>query len=196
MIGRKQLAYYGMAAFVAASVTGLAVLAVPGGPAQIGKAGTDFLSLMRARSPGDRAEGAQTTKRPVQLAALARPVSKAAPAAAISPPPVAAPPVAMAAPAAVAPVAPAVAGAPVVSAVPVAAGGFPAAAGLAILPLIPFIDGGDDDGVSPSVPQPPTPAIPEPATWMMMILGFGILGSVMRRRRKLARGEPGHAAIS
>jgi hypothetical protein len=196
MNGRKQLAYYGMAAFVAASVTGLAVLAVPGGPAQIGKAGTDILSMMRARSPGDRAEGAQTTKRPVQMAALSRPASKAAPMAAVRPPPVAAPPVAMAAPAAVAPIAPAVAGAPVVAAAPIASGGFPAAAGLAILPLIPLIGGDGDDGVSPGITQPPTPAIPEPATWMMMILGFGILGSVMRRRRKLAQGDPGHAAIS
>ena len=29
-------------------------------------------------------------------------------------------------------------------------------------------------------------AVPEPATWAMMILGFGALGSVARRRRRLA----------
>jgi PEP-CTERM motif len=31
-----------------------------------------------------------------------------------------------------------------------------------------------------------TPAIPEPATWGMMLLGFGIVGSAVRRRRTLA----------
>eukprot|EP01041_Mallomonas_annulata_P030223 gene30223-52331_t len=31
-------------------------------------------------------------------------------------------------------------------------------------------------------------AVPEPATWAMMILGFGLVGSQVRRRRlKLAR---------
>jgi hypothetical protein len=29
-------------------------------------------------------------------------------------------------------------------------------------------------------------AIPEPATWMMMIIGVGMVGGVMRRRRKMA----------
>lgn len=29
-----------------------------------------------------------------------------------------------------------------------------------------------------------TPAVPEPATWAMMIAGFGILGGTMRRRRR------------
>ncbi|WP_293677186.1 PEPxxWA-CTERM sorting domain-containing protein [uncultured Phenylobacterium sp.] len=29
-------------------------------------------------------------------------------------------------------------------------------------------------------------AIPEPATWAMMILGFSAMGAVLRRRRSLA----------
>ncbi|WP_439547101.1 PEPxxWA-CTERM sorting domain-containing protein [Sandarakinorhabdus sp.] len=34
-----------------------------------------------------------------------------------------------------------------------------------------------------------TPAIPEPASWMMLITGFGLTGAAMRRRgRQLARG--------
>ncbi len=35
------------------------------------------------------------------------------------------------------------------------------------------------------VPQvtPHIPAVPEPATWAMMILGFGLIGSLLRRRR-------------
>jgi PEP-CTERM motif len=28
-----------------------------------------------------------------------------------------------------------------------------------------------------------TAAVPEPATWMMMILGFGFVGAAVRRRR-------------
>jgi hypothetical protein len=31
-------------------------------------------------------------------------------------------------------------------------------------------------------------AVPEPATWMMMVLGFGLLGAAKRRRRVTARG--------
>ena len=34
---------------------------------------------------------------------------------------------------------------------------------------------------------PATPAVPEPATWAMMILGFGVAGAVLRRRRAPAR---------
>jgi PEP-CTERM motif len=31
-------------------------------------------------------------------------------------------------------------------------------------------------------------AVPEPATWMMMILGFGLIGSAMRRRKAITSG--------
>jgi len=34
-----------------------------------------------------------------------------------------------------------------------------------------------------SAPTPPTTAVPEPATWAMMIGGFGLVGGAMRRRR-------------
>ncbi len=30
-----------------------------------------------------------------------------------------------------------------------------------------------------------TPAVPEPATWAMMLVGFGLVGSAMRRRQKV-----------
>ena len=33
---------------------------------------------------------------------------------------------------------------------------------------------------------PPPPAVPEPATWAMMILGFGMVGGFMRRRQRQA----------
>jgi hypothetical protein len=44
------------------------------------------------------------------------------------------------------------------------------------------IDGGLINVGSGPVVQPPTGAVPEPATWAMMILGFGLVGASMRRR--------------
>jgi PEP-CTERM putative exosortase interaction domain len=44
-------------------------------------------------------------------------------------------------------------------------------------------------GITNEELPPPTPAIPEPATWAMMIAGFGLVGSAMRRQRyKVAFG--------
>ncbi|MCG2841156.1 PEPxxWA-CTERM sorting domain-containing protein [Sandaracinobacter sp. RS1-74] len=37
--------------------------------------------------------------------------------------------------------------------------------------------------------NPPTPGIPEPATWAMLIAGFGLVGTAMRRRRTFAQIE-------
>lgn len=34
----------------------------------------------------------------------------------------------------------------------------------------------------------PPPSVPEPATWAMMIGGFGAIGASMRQRRRIARG--------
>lgn len=43
---------------------------------------------------------------------------------------------------------------------------------------------------TPTVPQTPvTPAVPEPATWAMMLLGFGMIGFTLRRARA-AEGSP------
>lgn len=36
---------------------------------------------------------------------------------------------------------------------------------------------------------PPVAPIPEPSIWAIMLLGFGACGSVLRRRRKIARSE-------
>ena len=38
-------------------------------------------------------------------------------------------------------------------------------------------------GVNPP-PPPPPPAVPEPGTWATMLLGFGLTGWAMRRRRR------------
>jgi hypothetical protein len=33
------------------------------------------------------------------------------------------------------------------------------------------------------------PAVPEPASWALMLLGFGAIGAAMRRRRGLALAQ-------
>lgn len=40
--------------------------------------------------------------------------------------------------------------------------------------------------VRPSLPPPP-PSVPEPASWAMMLAGFGAIGATMRRRRVAIR---------
>ena len=42
-------------------------------------------------------------------------------------------------------------------------------------------------------PPPPPPAVPEPATWAMMIFGFGMIGSFMRRQS--APKRPGAVSL-
>lgn len=39
----------------------------------------------------------------------------------------------------------------------------------------------------------PTPGVPEPTTWAMMILGFGVVGSKMRRRKSKTRMSVAYA---
>lgn len=183
-----------------------------------GATGTDLLALMKARSPGERMAGAETSKQaklapiaaalPASSPPVSRVLSSAAPAAAVIPAVVApAAPLAAASPAAVLPIAPIVA-APLVAA-PVAAAGIPAGVGaLGLLPLAAVGSGGSGGGLAVTPPgggaappptggtppptgggetPPPAPAVPEPATWLMMITGFGLLGTALRRRRKLAR---------
>jgi len=49
--------------------------------------------------------------------------------------------------------------------------------------LLPRGDGGDDRGPTDIGETRPTTPVPEPATWAMMILGFGAVGYAIRRRR-------------
>jgi len=44
--------------------------------------------------------------------------------------------------------------------------------------------GGTDNPEKPPE-NPPPPVVPEPATWATMLLGFGLTGWLMRRRRRL-----------
>lgn len=63
------------------------------------------------------------------------------------------------------------------------------------VPGIPGGGGGgtDPDPTTPTTPTdptnppvtPPTGAVPEPATWAMLVLGFFSVGSIMRRQRRL-----------
>ncbi|PZU50028.1 MAG: hypothetical protein DI568_05065 [Sphingomonas sp.] len=39
-----------------------------------------------------------------------------------------------------------------------------------------------DSITSPSTILPPSSAVPEPATWALMIVGFGLVGAASRRR--------------
>ena len=41
----------------------------------------------------------------------------------------------------------------------------------------------------PSPPPPPPPPVPEPGTWMMMTVGFGLVGTALRRRRRKDEGS-------
>jgi hypothetical protein len=43
---------------------------------------------------------------------------------------------------------------------------------------------GQPTPLTPSTPETPdTPAVPEPGTWMTMLLGFGLIGATLRRQR-------------
>jgi len=73
---------------------------------------------------------------------------------------------------------------------PIPVGGIFAPGGGGTLPGSPGAPGGP--GGPPQQPPPsgpPTqtpPAVPEPATWAMMILGFGLIGLTQRRQRRSA----------
>jgi uncharacterized membrane protein YgcG len=43
--------------------------------------------------------------------------------------------------------------------------------------------GGSSGGTENPPPPPPPPVVPEPASWLMMITGIGIVGAILRRRR-------------
>ena len=156
-------------------------------------------SMLNARSPGMRSAAAVSTKAPaVQKVAfsptLAPPSSdvmaERTPVVKIAS---AVPPVAILpaiAPAVLAPVpATALAAAfPAVAiATPAAIGGGSSLIGAAaVLPFIPAVIGGGGGGGGVEINL--APAVPEPATWLMMIAGFGVLGFALRRRRRQARG--------
>ncbi len=60
-----------------------------------------------------------------------------------------------------------------------------------IIPVVPVVPGNPTKPEDvPETFTPPPPAIPEPATWAMLLLGFGAVGSVLRRANgRLQRAE-------
>lgn len=154
------------------------------------KSPSDLMALLSGRSPGDRAAGASAnkTKRPLvqyKMAERDTPVTPS-PAMAVPPAALAVAPL-LAPPAAAAAVVPAAA-----AIVPAAAAG----SGFFLPPfLVPLGGGGGGltvtatppgGGGGENPPPPPGPAVPEPDTWLMLTIGFGALGGILRRRRKLS----------
>ena len=156
-----------------------------------GASAPDILSILHKRSPEERPSGALTNKKNAVSMKLPAAVPAKAPVA----PRMAAPAAAAVVPAVVPAVAPVVA-----APVPVAVAAAPAAVPVAIVPaaassfVIPpiIVPGGGGGGstivVTPpgggGTPPPPVAGVPEPQTWAMMIIGFGLLGAFLRRRRR------------
>lgn len=53
-------------------------------------------------------------------------------------------------------------------------------------------DGGDEGGLEGgTIPvSPPVAAVPEPGTWLLMIIAFGLCGHMLRRHRRSQLGQP------
>ena len=143
-------------------------------------AAKSFLSMMTGRSPGDRtaAELMKTKKKaPHQraLAKIAKPENPPAFEEAIAPPP--APMLAE-----LPPFAPVLAGlGPLLETPPPGGIGPP----ITTTGVPPGGGGGPPTETPPNPPEtPPPPVVPEPGTWATMLLGFGLIGFVMRRRRR------------
>jgi hypothetical protein len=163
----------------------------------------DVLSMLHKRSPEERPEGALVATKgrvsavlPAAVAPAAPKVATVAPAAAAKPVVVAqaVPPTSAVLPAAVIP---AVATAVPLAAVPAAAAG----RSFFIPPLvIPGGGGGGGITIQDNTPPAAVPGVPEPETWAMMIIGFGLLGGLLRRRRRTASetgaAHPDHAALA
>jgi hypothetical protein len=147
-----------------------------------------FLAMMTDRSPGERTK-AELTKTKSKKLAMAAPKMRALPK-------VAKPELPKEFVAAIAPPLPNIAEvpatAPLTSIGPLLiTPGIPGAGGGIIVPpqVPPPGGGGGPPGPPPETPPGPpppvdTPSVPEPGTWATMLLGFGITGWMMRRRRR------------
>jgi hypothetical protein len=178
--------------------------------ASLKAAGSTVAQILESRSPGERSAGALASLKPRRQAAIHEralpkvrgPIGAVVPAAI---PPAAAP--VAAAPVTATPLYNIVSGQPVVpppTAAPPATGGppiiFPGSPGGVILP--PFVSQPPQvtpapvttpqtpppvvapPAVTPPVTPPETPpAVPEPASWAMMLIGFTMIGAVVRRER-------------
>jgi len=152
-------------------------------------------SMLAGRSPGERPKGALAKLKQLKhkrAAALPLGHHVLPPAAAVlaAPPAIIVPP-----PIAPAPLYDVVAGGPpiVLPPVPILTGGGGGGGGPPVLPGIPPPGGGGGVFVPPpiittAVPPPPpvTSAVPEPASWAMMLVGFALVAGALRRKRRIA----------
>jgi PEP-CTERM motif len=160
-------------------------------------AGERLMAMLDARSPGERASGElSATKIKAHKIAIARQPSERALGKIVRPAPVTSPEfvaavtpksseVAMAA-APFGPVTLADVVTPVAAARPL--GGVVGGGGGVILSAPGGGGGGGGGGTSgvtdaPQVPTQITASVPEPATWITMLIGFGVIGAGQRRRR-------------
>lgn len=169
----------------------------------------DLFSLLQARSPGERAAGALAQSKPRRAAPFERVLSNSRTRPAAVPArvaPATAPAILLAEVPLVAPVEAPVAGVPVetlggvplgvAQTAPVFFGGG-AGAGTPVTSGpgggVPGAPGTPDTGTQPVVTVPEVSgAVPEPKTWGMMLIGFGMIGWSLRRERvfRLPRPQP------
>lgn len=153
-----------------------------------------LMAMLDARSPGERAPGALTQSKP--RTAATSPSRQAPPkpgleqlARVIVPAPPA-PPVQDVVP--VLPVVPPTAADVIAPTALTASVPFGSGGGFIVGGGAPATGGGGGGGGSPPTGEVPpggvTSPVPEPGTWLMMLVGFGIIGSALpsRRRRRLA----------
>jgi hypothetical protein len=171
--------------------SGSADLLASQGGAALREALRDPASIFSGRSPGERAPGALTQSKPrmqpwqpterVLSPVLDRPGTAGPPAPGAVPEQVAA---------ALAPGGLPAAGGPGAGIVPLPLPGVPGSSGGIIPPSGGggssgggSSGGGSSGGVNPPPPPPVVTPVPEPATWIMMITGIGLIGLQLRRRR-------------
>ena len=201
---RRQMLLGGAIAFTAVIAAPLSVASYLGVESSIPgvTSAKSFLAMMAERSPGDRTKAELTRTKQRTAAPKQRALGKVTPPAppkefveAIAPPPpkVTDVPLAMAAPTTLGPL--------------LIAPSTPGGSGIVIPPSAPPGGGGGptpppgeepppteppptEPPLPPEVPVEPTPTsppvVPEPGTWATMLLGFGLTGILMRRRRRKA----------
>jgi hypothetical protein len=172
---------------------GIVATGAPGSEA-IAAAVADPLSVLDARSPGTRAPGALSNSKALKATDVQKRVLSNLNGVPGTETPAAATPLAQ-------PVAPTEAPGTIIPAIvaagpgeaaaiaPLVAGGAPGAALFPGVAIAPGVVGGSGAGgggaagttpATPATPTTPVPAIPEPETWLTLLLGFGAIGGALR----------------
>jgi hypothetical protein len=176
----------------------VAIISKDGIRALDGGVAAALLTMFDARSPGDRGSGALTSTKVRHHKALPASVPKAARVATPAEPKPKLQQVVAWATSPVEPFAtfPPVEGVALSDIIPFMPVGNPPKVETLFPPTVggPILGGVPDLPVTPLAPVlidvPTTPsAVPEPATWLMMLLGFSMIGRVSRRRREALSGR-------